>query len=43
MAWRTPTDARIAALIGARIDVERTAVGIVVGVIDDAGHRETAL
>ena len=36
MAWRTPTDAEIAALIGTRIDV----VGIVVDVIDAAGRRE---
>ena len=40
MAWRTPTDAEIAALIGARIDIERTGIGIVVGVIDDHGRRE---
>ena len=40
MAWRTPTDAEIAALIGARIDIERTGIGIVVGVIDDDGRRE---
>ena len=37
MAWRT-TDARIAALIGARID----AVGRVLAVIDAAGRRELA-
>ena len=36
MAWRTPTDAERAALIGTRIDV----VGIAVGVIDAAGRRE---
>jgi hypothetical protein len=40
MAWFTLTDAEIAALIGMRINVERTGVGIVVGVIDDDGHRE---
>jgi len=34
MAWRTLTDAEIAALIGTRVDVERTGVGIVVGAID---------
>jgi hypothetical protein len=39
MAWHTLTDAKIAALIGTRIDVERTGVGIVVGVIKD-GRRE---
>jgi hypothetical protein len=39
MAWRTLTDAEIAVLIGTRINVERTGVGIVVGVIDD-GRRE---
>jgi hypothetical protein len=38
MAWRTPTDAEIAALIDARS--EREGVGIVVGVIDAAGRRE---
>jgi hypothetical protein len=42
MTWRTLTDAEIAALIGMRIDVERTDVGIVVGVIDDDGCREVA-
>jgi hypothetical protein len=36
MAWRTPTDAEIAALIGARID----GVGVVVDVIDADGRRE---
>jgi hypothetical protein len=36
MAWLTPTDTEIAALIGARIDV----VGFVVDVIDAAGRRE---
>ena len=40
MAWRTLTDAEIAVLIGMRINVERTAVGIVVGVIDDDGRHE---
>ncbi|HJT75776.1 MAG TPA: hypothetical protein VJ739_01105 [Gemmataceae bacterium] len=35
MAWRTLTDAEIAALVGTRVDVERTGVGIVVGAIDD--------
>jgi hypothetical protein len=42
MAWRIPTDAKIAERIGPHIDLERTSVGVVVGVIDDAGHRETA-
>jgi hypothetical protein len=36
----TLTDVEIAALISTRIDVERTGVGIVVGVIDDDGRRE---
>jgi len=36
MAWRTPTDAEIAALIGTCIDV----VGIVADVIDAACRRE---
>ncbi len=36
MAWLTPTDAEIAAVIGARIDL----VGMVVDVIDAAGRRE---
>jgi hypothetical protein len=40
MAWRTLTDAEIAVPIGTRINVERTGVGIVVGVIDDDGRRE---
>jgi hypothetical protein len=40
MAWRTMTDAEIALLIGTRSNVERTSVGIVVGVIDDNGRRE---
>jgi hypothetical protein len=40
MAWRTLTDAEIAVLIGTRINVERTGVGILVGVIDDDGRRE---
>jgi hypothetical protein len=40
MAWRTLTDAEIAVLIGTRINVERTGVGIVVGVIDHDGRRE---
>jgi hypothetical protein len=40
MAWSTPTDAEIAVLIGTRINVERTGVGILVGVIDDEGRRE---
>jgi hypothetical protein len=42
MAWGTPTDARIAALIGARLDVERTGVSVVAGVIDDDGRPEVA-
>jgi hypothetical protein len=29
MAWRVPTDAEVAALIGRRIDVERTGVDII--------------
>ena len=40
MAWHTPTDAEIAVLIGMRINVGRTGVGIVVGVIDHDGRRE---
>jgi hypothetical protein len=36
MAWRTPMDAEIAALVGTGIDV----VGIVVDVIDAACRRE---
>ena len=40
MAGRTRTDAEVAALIGARINVERTGIGVVVGVIDAAGRRE---
>jgi hypothetical protein len=36
MAWLTPTDADIAALIGTRIDV----VGFDVDVIDGTGRRE---
>jgi hypothetical protein len=40
MAWRTLTDAEIAVLIGMRINVERTGVGIVVGVIAHSGCRE---
>ena len=40
MAWRTMTDPEIAVLIGVRINVERTGVGVVVGVIDDDGRRE---
>jgi hypothetical protein len=36
MAWLTPTDAQVAALIGARIDV----VGFDVDVIDTTGRRE---
>ena len=39
MARHTPMDAKIAALIATRIDVERTGVATVVGVIDD-GRRE---
>jgi hypothetical protein len=34
MAWHTLTDAKIVALIGRHIDVERTGVGI------DDGRRE---
>jgi hypothetical protein len=40
MAWRTRTDAEIAALIGTRDDIKRTGVGIVVGVLDHDGRRE---
>ena len=40
MAWRTLADAEIAVLIGTRINVGRTGVGIVVGVIDHDGRRE---
>ena len=40
MAWGTPTDARTP--IGAPIDVERTRVGLVAGVIDDNGRCEVA-
>jgi len=40
MAWRTLTNGEIAVLIGTRIDVERTGVGIVLDVIDDVGRRE---
>jgi hypothetical protein len=40
MAWSVLTDAEIAVLIGTRINVERTGVDIVVGVIDDDGRRE---
>jgi hypothetical protein len=38
MAWLTPTDAEIAALIGARIDVVRFDVHV----IDAAGRPEVA-
>jgi hypothetical protein len=40
MAWRTLADAEIAVLIGMRINVGRTGVGIIVGVIDHNGCRE---
>ena len=40
MAWTIPTDAEIAVLIATRINVERTGVGIVVGLIDNDGRRE---
>jgi hypothetical protein len=40
MAWRTLTDSEIAVLIGTRIDVERTGVGIVVSVIDGDSRLE---
>ena len=40
MAWSTPSDAEIAVLIAMRINVKRTGVGIVVGLIDDDGRRE---
>jgi hypothetical protein len=38
MAWLTPADADIVALIGTRLGV----VGIVAGVIGAAGRREVA-
>jgi hypothetical protein len=38
MAWRTPTNTEIDALIGPRGNVERS--GIVVGAITVAGPRE---
>ena len=37
--WQTPTDAEIRALLAERIDVQRQAVGIVVGVIDAKRRR----
>ena len=40
MFWRTPTDAKSAAPIATRVDVERTGVGIVAGGTDDDGRRE---
>jgi hypothetical protein len=40
LAWRTLADAEIAVLIGMRNNVERTGVGIIVGVIDHNGCRE---
>ncbi|MGD0103880.1 MAG: hypothetical protein ABSC06_07560 [Rhodopila sp.] len=40
MAWCIRTDAEIAALIGTRIDIERTGVRIIEGVIDNDGRRE---
>jgi hypothetical protein len=40
MAWHTLTDAEIAGLIGTRINVARTGVGIVVGKGDDDSRRE---
>ena len=40
MAWNTLTDGEIAALIGTGINVERTGVGIVVGLIDNDSRRE---
>jgi hypothetical protein len=40
MAWNKLTDAEIAVLMGTRIDVERTSVGIVASLIDDDGRRE---
>jgi hypothetical protein len=42
MAWCTLTNGEIAALIGARSDVERAGGRIIVSVIDAAGHREAA-
>ena len=42
MAWRTPTEAEIATVVAARIDVERAGVGIVAGVIDEDGRRIVA-
>jgi hypothetical protein len=40
MVWLKLTNAEIAVLIGTRINVERTGVGIVVGMIGDDGRRE---
>jgi len=40
MAWRTLTDTGIAVLTGTHITVERSDVGIVVGVVDDDRRRE---
>jgi hypothetical protein len=40
MAWRTLADAEIAVLIGMRINVGRTGIGIIVDVIDHNGCRE---
>lgn len=43
MAWRTPMDVKVAALVATRIDVERTGIGIVAGVIDDGSGRRGAV
>jgi hypothetical protein len=39
MAWRIPTDAKITAQVAARINAERTGVGIAVGAADGDRHR----
>ena len=40
MAWGPQTEAEIAALIGALIDVERAGVGVVARMIDNDNRRE---
>src|SRR5436190_16575171 len=39
VAWTTPTDPQIRAILAERIDVQHRGVGIVVGVIDAHGRR----
>ncbi|MDO9713893.1 hypothetical protein [Paracraurococcus lichenis] len=39
MAWRIPTDTKIAASVAARIDAERTGVGIARGAVDGDRRR----